>query len=486
VPSHSGDKYFRGLLVTTEQKLDNPSLDSQWLQRVREVGKRNFENEEMLRLGFLTVDDLKVATDSEAPEKYRAALEALAVVRRKLQKADERVVELHDVEYLIREIRSRRIERVKAERVERRAQREEARKAKAVENRRRSTEEPTYLGRAVSHGLRFEGGDAALAASLQLPELHTFLDLANTLSQTPGRLQWLTYERAADATDHYTRFEIPKRSGGTRLISSPKPALRTAQEWVRLEILSHLSVNSAAMAFRPGRSIVDNARLHADSGLVIRIDLKDFFPSITFDRVRGFFASLGYNSGVATVLALICTDTPRARVTLDGETTYAVVGQRALPQGACTSPDLANLIAATIDARLTGLATKHGWTYTRYADDLVFSHKESNTDAAQLVRIVTRIVSDEGFRVNTKKTRIMRSPNRQMVTGLLVNQGVRLTRKDLRKIRAFLHRCDTQGIEQVSAEIGKDARAVARGYYAYVHMITPETARAMRAKHSWI
>ena len=80
----------------------------------------------------------------------------------------------------------------------------------------------------------------------------------------------------------------------------------------------------------------------------------------------------------------------------------------------------------------------------------------------------------------------MRKPNRQTVTGLLVGDDVRLTRQDLRRIRAFLHRCETQGIETVSKDIGKDAQAVAKGYYAYVHMVTPETARAMRAKHAWI
>lgn len=466
---------------------EGATLDAQWRKRISEVGKRNFENEEMLRLGFLTPEAVTRAQVGESTlAEYRAVLEELAKVRRQLRAVDTQIAELKDIEHLLGEIRARRIERVKAERVERRAAKEADRAIRAVESRRRRAEEPTYLGRRVSRSLIFAGGDHAKTDSLGLPALVTFLDVAAAMNQTPQRLQWLVFERGADDTDHYTRFEIPKRSGGTRLISSPKPAMRAAQEWVRTQILVRRPVSPAATAFRPGKSIVDNARPHIGAGVIVRIDVKDFFPSITFERVRGYFESLGYNGGVSTVLALISTDAPRARVTLDGQSHFVIVGERALPQGACTSPDLANLIVLGFDARLMGLAAKLGWTFTRYADDIILSHPDENANAAALVSMVTRIANDEGFRINTKKTRIMRRPNRQIVTGLLVGQDVRLTRQDLRRIRAFLHRCETQGVENVSKDIGKDARAVARGYFAYVHMITPDTALAMRAKHAWI
>jgi hypothetical protein len=466
---------------------EGTTLDAQWRQRVSEVGKRNFENEEMLRLGFLTPEAVTRAQAGESTlAEYSAVLKELANVRRQLMAADTQIAGLKDIEHLLGEIRARRIERVKAERVERRAAKEADRAARTVESRRRRLEEPTYLGRRVSGRLRFTGGDPARTASLGLPALETFLDVAGAMNQTPERLQWLVFERGADPTDHYSRFEIPKRSGGTRLISSPKPALRAAQEWVRTQILVRRPVSPAATAFRPGQSIVDNARPHIGAGVIVRIDVKDFFPSITFERVRGYFESLGYNGGVSSVLALVTTDAPRARVTLDGETSFVIVGERALPQGACTSPDLANLIVLGLDARLMGLAAKLGWTFTRYADDFILSHPDQDANAAALISMVTRIANDEGFRINTKKTRIMRRPNRQTVTGLLVGEDVRLTRADLRRMRAFLHRCETQGIENVSTEIGKDARAVAKGYYAYVHMVMPAAAQAMRARHSWI
>lgn len=474
-------------MSSRDESTESGALDANWRARVAEIGRRNFENEEMFRLGFLTEESLqRVAAAEGSLEAYWTVVKELGAVRRELSAVETEIGNLPDFDALLAEIRSRRIERVKAEREERRACKQAERAVREAEIRRRRVEEPSFLGRGVSHHLIFAGGDPAAVAERGLPGLDTFMDLAGVLELTPQQLQWLAYERSSDDTDHYTRFEIPKRSGGMRLISSPKPAMRRAQQWIREMILKPLPVGPAATAFRPGISIVDNARQHADAEVVVRIDLKDFFPTITFDRVRGFFQSLGYNPGVSTVLALLCTDAPRARVSMDGQVSYVIIGKRGLPQGACTSPDLANLIAAGLDARLVGLAKAFGWTYTRYADDLVFSSRSDDPDAARLVHAVTRIAGDEGFQVNDRKTRIMRSPNRQTVTGLLVNDQVRLTRQDLRRIRAFLHRCETRGVEAVSQETGKDAVAVARGYYAYVHMVMPVAAARMRQQHPWI
>jgi RNA-directed DNA polymerase len=345
---------------------------------------------------------------------------------------------------------------------------------------------PTYLGRRVSSRLRFEGGDPEKLSARGIPALSTFADVAEALEVTPSELMWLVFERGAEGSSHYARFEIPKRAGGYRLISAPKPILRAAQQWVRVNVLAPLPVGPSAAAFRPGKSIVDNAKRHSGKACVIRLDLTTFFESVTFPRIRGFFESLGYNPGVATVLALICTDAPRARVTLDGETHYVIIGERSLPQGGCTSPDLCNLVTTRLDARLEGLASKFGYEYSRYADDLVFSTDAEETPASTVVSAVTRICKDEGFNVNRQKTRTMRAPNRQLVTGLLVNQGVRLTRKDLRRIRAFLHRCESQGLEAVSADIGKDAQAVAKGYFAYIFMVSPSVALKLAEQHPWI
>jgi RNA-directed DNA polymerase len=458
-----------------------------WREQIRLKGKRAFENEEMIRLGFVSDEALARLTESGvSKEQYAQARADLATAIQDLKQIERELADLQDVEKAVAEIRSRRIERVKAQAAVRRAEKavaREERRAQVAEKRRVA---PTFLGRSVSNRLTFTGGDAEMLARRHLPSLETFTDLAQALSLAPERLQWLTYERSASTIDHYVRFEIPKRTGGTRLISSPKPALRATQEWIRSGILAHLHPHAAAMAFRPGTSIVDNALLHADADIVVRIDLKDFFPSISFPRVRGYFASLGYNPGISSVLGLLCTDAPRVRLTHGSATHVVAVGERGLPQGACTSPELANLIAGKLDRRLAGLAAHSEWTYSRYADDLVFSTSADAASPHRLIRAVSTIIDDEGFVINSEKTRVMRSPNRQMVTGLVVNDGVRLSRRDVRRIRSFLHHCETEGLDAVSARLGKDARAMALGYVAYVHMVSPDVADRLRRQHSWI
>jgi hypothetical protein len=140
-------------------------------------------------------------------------------------------------------------------------------------------------------------------------------------------------------------------------------------------VLSKVLVHEAAMAFRPGKNIAHNAQIHAGANVVLRIDFKDFFPSITFKRVKWMFESLGFNEAISSLFALISTEAPRVALTLDGEKHHVAVTQRFLPQGACTSPAITNILCRVLDKRLSGAAGKLGFVYTRYADDLVFSSK---------------------------------------------------------------------------------------------------------------
>jgi len=460
-----------------------------WRQRIDAVGRRHFDVRERTALGFSAAEETQpIGRDQARIDAHSRALDELSAIKRDMKEGDARPAELSIVTLIIKNVRQRRSRLLKVERESQQADTtpttspEENRPTDSPQPKRR----PIFLGRRVSGRLKFEGGDPSAVAAKGLPALSSFADIAEALEVTPEILQWLTYERGADTIDHYTRFAIPKRGGGRRLISTPKPVMRAAQQWVRTNVLVPLPVSDHAAAFRPGKSIADNARLHSGKACVIRLDLRDFFGTVTFHRILGFFESLGYNPGVATVLTLICTDAPRSRVTLDGRTHMVIVGERSLPQGACTSPDLANLITRGLDARIGGLARKFGFTYSRYADDLVLSTEREEVFAAGVVSAVSRVCREEGFQVNHRKTRIMRVPNRQLVTGLLVNDGVRLTRPDLRRVRAFLHRCETRGVDAVSAEIGKDARAVAHGYFAYIFMITPGVAMKLLEKHPWI
>ena len=459
--------------MSTEQ-VSNP----EWRARIAVVGKENFEIEEMIRLGFLE--------NTAAAKKLTKEISALAVAREKLIVLDGEIADLGDVEVQIDLIRQARIERVKLEREFKNRSKALVSAAKQRRDKLRRIYQPTFFGRGVSSRAQFTGGDAKKVAQNQLPELNTFVDIARWLELEPAQLQWLAYHREALKTEHYSRFEIPKRNGGTRIISSPKPALKQAQNVILRQILDRLEYHSAATAFRPGLSIVDNAQRHIGANVVVKMDLKDFFPSIRFDVVRDLYMHLGYNGGVATVLALLCTESPRAQMTLDGQTHFVALGPRSLPQGASTSPSLANQAAMFLDIRLSALAEKTSWVYSRYADDLVFSSSAEDAAPHRLLRMVSSIIKELGFEVNSSKTRVMRAPNRQTVTGLLVNDSVKLTKKDSKRIRAFMHQCRTKGLAKMSAELGKDAFNVARGYYSYIHMVNPAAAEKMLAENPWL
>ena len=231
-----------------------------------------------------------------------------------------------------------------------------------------------------------------------------------------------------------------------------------------------------ATAWRRGLSIKDNAERHVGKAVVVRIDIKDFFPTITWRRVRGLFKGCGYNQGVATLLALLCTDADRRLVELDGKRFHVAQGERVLPQGACTSPGLANYVVRRMDLRIKGLADSLGFNYSRYADDLIFSHKESRGRVDILIKTVYTILRDERFEPNEKKTVVMRQHQRQMVTGILVNQELRISRRDCRRFRAIVHRCRTQGVDAVSKSMDKDVSSYVKGFLAYVNMINPDQA----------
>ncbi|RYG75240.1 RNA-directed DNA polymerase, partial [bacterium] len=299
-----------------------------------------------------------------------------------------------------------------------------------------------------------------------------------------------SYHRGASFVDHYHRFQIPKKRGGLRNVSAPKTKLRRAQNWVLANILTPLPVHEAAVAFRPGISTAQNAARHAGKEVVVRLDLKDFFPSISFTRVKRLFQSFGYNEGCATVFALLCTEAPRVELALDGQKRHVAVGDRVLPQGACTSPAITNLLCRRLDARLTGVAAKEGFTYSRYADDLIFSSDTKRADVGWIFTFAQRIVTDEKFVVNAEKTMVMKPQNRQSVTGLVVNSqdglGPRVSRDDLRKFRAFLHGYEIKGREAMTEKIGQDALHYAKGYLAYINMSDPAKAAKLRAAHSFL
>lgn len=461
-----------------------------WRERLRIQGKEAFQIEEMRRLGFWPPPE-GVEAQIEVAEREVARIDReLAPLREELASVETEIARLSDVQSAIDEVRKNRIERVKRERIERRARQALEKAARLEAAKARAKNEVPFLGHGVSSGLAKTESDAQKLAVLDLPVWNTAPEVATAMGISAPQLAFLTFHRGAAKTDHYHRFQIPKRRGGMRNVSAPKGKLRTAQSFVLEQVLAKVPVHEAVAAFAPGTSTVQNAARHMGAQVVVRLDLKDFFPSISFARVRRGFSSLGYSGAASTVLALLCTEAPRVQVTLDGETRHVAVGERVLPQGACTSPALSNLLCRRLDARLSGLAQKFGWTYSRYADDLIFSSISSETDVKTLVSCARAIIRDEKLVINDEKTRVMRPNARQCVTGLVINSqdadAPRPARADLRRFRAFLHAYESQGREAMTQKLGRDALAHARGMLSYLHMSQPEKAKRLVEKHSWL
>lgn len=217
----------------------------------------------------------------------------------------------------------------------------------------------------------------------------------------------------------YHTFQIRKRSGGMRTIQAPYPSLLMCQDWIYKNILINKQVHAAAHGFVPGRSIFSNASVHLNSKCLMKMDLKDFFPSIRINWVISFFRSIGYADNVSFNLAALCCNEGR------------------LVQGASTSPFLTNILLAGLDERLFLLAKKYNLKFTRYADDLTFSGRYI---PYKLIGVVTEIVIDYGLVVNEKKTRLQIGTNKKIVTGLSVaGPTLAVPRSFKRDLKADLH-----------------------------------------------
>ena len=465
---------------------ESKKLNPNWKKRISEIGKRPFELEEMLKLGFIKPDtdkDKKII--DTAQKKFNEDIDLLSTKEKELNTIKEEIQEAQNTAKLLAEIKQKRIKRSKKIRAERRAAKDINKEAQQIADKQRRLITPPFLGKRVSGKLHYNDGNVRQLKKGKLPTINDMQDLANYLTIDMGKISWLVYHREVTNVDHYNRFCIPKRSGSERIISAPKTYLKEAQSWINTEILEKIQPEKEATAFRKNKNILDNALPHTNQGTVIRVDLADFFSTITFPRTRGLFSSLGYNSGVSSVLALLCTDSDRRKVVYQSENWYVSQGPRKLPQGATTSPALSNLVARNLDRRIRGYLNylDDDWIYTRYADDLVFSHPDKNVFVGRLLTYLNRVIRDEGFKINKKKTVIMRTPHRQMITGLVLNEsGVRVPKKYLKKVRAMLHNAD----QLISKGDSPDNIDEIKGRLSFIKMVMPEYAKKTHAKYPWL
>lgn len=221
------------------------------------------------------------------------------------------------------------------------------------------------------------------------------------------------------------RVYVQRQGRKKRLIEAPKTILKRIQRSLLDSVFSHVHSSTWSHGFCPGRSIFSHAVLHTRKNVVVTMDIKDFFPSVNLQKIhpilRRFFPD---ESELELAMQL---------VTRNGR----------LPQGAPTSPHLANLVFSSIDETIAS-SLGGRWAYSRYADDLAFSGDDST---GMLIDTVSEIALRNGFCIATKKTRVMRQHHRQKVTGLVVNHGLNLPREKRKNWRATLHRISTQGVE---------------------------------------
>ncbi len=254
------------------------------------------------------------------------------------------------------------------------------------------------------------------------------------------------------------------------------PRLKNAQYWILVNILEKLELHEAAHGFRRDRSIVSNAQPHVGADVIINFDLKDFFPSISYKRVKGLFQSFGYSEAAATIFGLLCTESTLEEVELDGKTYYVATTDRHLPQGSPASPAITNLLCRRLDRRLAGMAEHLGFIYTRYADDLTFSASgNSLRHICNILRRTESIVAHEGFAINDQKTRILRGKSSQLeVTGVVVNERPTISKKELKRFRATLYQIEKDGPEGKHWGNSSDVMASIQGFANFVAMVNPE------------
>ena len=333
-----------------------------------------------------------------------------------------------------------------------------------------------------------------LPSPWEVPSLANPAELSQWLGISQRALAWLAdvHGRLCDrpaAVQHYESQWQRKPSGGLRLIEAPRPRLKAIQRRVLRGILEHIPPHDAAHGFRQGRSTQSCVAQHAKQAIVLRLDLNDFFPTFRLTRIMGIFLALGYPECVAALLAALCTTAAPARLWNEASPTDArdalwrseeLYRKRHLPQGAPTSPYLANLGTFHLDRRLAGLARSAGAHYTRYADDLIFS------GAAGFARRVARfadhaaaIVLDEGFAVNFRKKRVMRPGVQQRAVGLVLNERPNVPRQEYDRLKATLYNCAKYGPHDQNRENHADFRAHLTGRVGYVASVNPTRAQRL-------
>ena len=292
---------------------------------------------------------------------------------------------------------------------------------------------------------------------------------ASLLGLRPKHLTSILYA-VASRDEYYKEIQIPKNGGGIRTIHAVQGPMRMLQRKLYHYLQEKYEPSKYATGFVPGKNIIENAKIHRKNKIIIKYDIKDFFPSITFPRVRGMFMQkpFSFSAERATTFAQICC--------LDNG--------GPIPQGAVTSPYISNMICRKLDSRLSGYAKKNRLLYSRYADDMVFSTNQNHLDSELITTHVRQILKEEAFILNEAKTKVLSKHYPQSITGVLVNEGLNLRRTYIRNIRAMLYKCEKTDIVTQAIEYYKRVRGMKLQWTDSKpkQLVEPETGEHFKAQ----
>lgn len=324
-----------------------------------------------------------------------------------------------------------------------------------------------------------------------VPSIGSLRELEERFGLSFGQLQWFADARSwerivADEPLRHYRYRWVPSSSGSRLIEAPKGTLRHIQRVVLRTILHHAPVHDAAHGFVPGRSIHGFVAPHVGAAVLVKADLQSFFGSIRAGRVYALWRRMGYPEPVAHVLTGLTTNAVPSAVVRRSPTPNPALAMLLrgphLPQGAPTSPMLANLLAFHLDVRLVALAESFGAVYTRYADDLAFSGPPTlRRRSAALLRLIDTIVRDEGFRLNPRKTAAVGPGQRHRLGGMVINARPNPDRRDYDQLKAEIHDAITNGPAAANRGGVEHFRAHLLGRISWVAELNPQRAARLRS-----
>lgn len=289
-----------------------------------------------------------------------------------------------------------------------------------------------------------------------IPSITTLGKLSDWLDIPHEKLDWfagnMNFKKDVEKLQHYHLKSIKKRNGNLRLLEVPKWNLKQVQRHILHGILDHIPAHSASHGFQRGRSIFSYVKAHVGKASVLKFDLKDYFLTAERSRVRALFHKAGYPPQISNYLAKLCTHScipPTSLGLLPNRLLYEIPH---LPQGAPSSPALADKLLFKVDKRIESFCRsldKLQLNNSRYADDFAISSDcHINTKTSLFIQdVIQQIINDEGWQLNTKKTKVMHKSQRQSLAGIVINSKTNVVRYEYDKLRAILHNIQKEGWE---------------------------------------